>query len=73
MTKVANIVLMSTVAQNVLDVLHAQIVDDTLAYAHQVLDRNHTGSFSIQEQPIELPEFGEGVATFFGNRPQWIH
>jgi uncharacterized protein len=66
LTKVANIVLMSTVAQRFFDVLHAQVVDNTLAYAHQVLDKNHTGSFSIQE-PIELPELGEGVATYFGN------
>jgi uncharacterized protein len=66
LTKVANIVLMSTVAQNLFDVLHAQVVDDTLAYAHQVLDKNHTGSFSIRE-PIELPELSEGVATYFGN------
>jgi uncharacterized protein len=66
LTKVANIVLMSTVAQNLFDLLHAQVVDDTLAYAHQVLDKNHTGSFSIRE-PIELPELSEGVATYFGN------
>jgi pimeloyl-ACP methyl ester carboxylesterase len=66
LTKVANIVLMSTVAQNLFDVLHAQVVDNTLAYAHQVLDKNHTGSFSIRE-PIELPELSEGVATYFGN------
>jgi pimeloyl-ACP methyl ester carboxylesterase len=66
LTKVANIVLMSTVAQNLFDVLHAQIVDDTLVYAHQVLDKNHTGSFSVR-QPIELPELSEGVATYFGN------
>jgi uncharacterized protein len=66
LTKVANIVLMSTVAQNLFDVIHAQVVDDTLAYAHQVLDKNHTGSFSIRE-PIELPELSEGVATYFGN------
>jgi uncharacterized protein len=66
LTKVANIVLMSTVAQNLFNVLHAQVVDDTLAYAHQVLDKNHTGSFSIRE-PIELPELSEGVATYFGN------
>jgi uncharacterized protein len=65
-TKVANIVLMSTVAQNLFDVLHAQVVDNTLAYAHQVLDKNHTGSFSIRE-PIELPELSEGIATYFGN------
>src|SRR5215218_884036 len=66
LTKVANIVLMSTVAQNLFNVLHAQVVDDTLAYAHQVLDKNHTGSFSIRE-PMELPELSEGVATYFGN------
>src|SRR5215208_193685 len=66
LTKVANIVLMSTIAQNLFNVLHAQVVDDTLAYAHQVLDKNHTGSFSIRE-PIELPELSEGVATYFGN------
>ena len=66
LTKVANIVLMSTVAQNLFDLLHAQVVDDTLAYAHQVLDKNHTGSFSIRE-PIELPELSEGVATYFGS------
>jgi uncharacterized protein len=54
LTKVANIVLMSTVAQNLFNVLHAQVVDDTLPYAHQVLDKNHTWSFSIQE-PIEPP------------------
>jgi pimeloyl-ACP methyl ester carboxylesterase len=66
LTKVENIVLMSTVAQNLFDVLHAQVVDDTLAYAHQVLDKNHTGSFSIRE-PIELPELSEGVATYFSN------
>ena len=41
-------------------------MDNTLPYAHQVLDENHTGSFSIRE-PIELPELGEGVATYFGN------
>jgi hypothetical protein len=57
---------MSTVAQSLFDVLHAQVVDDTLPYAHQVLDKNHTWSFSIQE-PIEPPELGEGVATYFGN------
>jgi pimeloyl-ACP methyl ester carboxylesterase len=66
LTKVANIVLMSTVAQNLFDVLHSQVVDNSLLYAHQVLDKNHTGSFSIRE-PIEHPELSEGVATYFGN------
>ncbi|MFL6512556.1 MAG: alpha/beta hydrolase family protein [Nitrososphaera sp.] len=66
LTKVANIVLISTVAQNLFDVIHARVVDDILAYAHQVQDKNHTGSFSIRE-PIELPELSEGVVTYFGN------
>jgi uncharacterized protein len=66
LTRVANIVLMSTVAQSLVDVLHTPVVDDSPAYAHQVLDKNHTGSFSIQE-PIELPELSKGVATYFGN------
>jgi pimeloyl-ACP methyl ester carboxylesterase len=66
LTKVANIVLMGTGAQNLIDILHFQVVDNTLAYAHQVLDKNHTGSFSVQ-QPIEHPQLSQLVATFFGN------
>jgi hypothetical protein len=46
-TTIKNIVLMASVAQNVVDLLHYQMVDVSLAYAQQVLDRNNTGSFSI--------------------------
>jgi uncharacterized protein len=63
---VANIVLMGVGAQNLIDILHFQIVDNTLAYAHQVLDKDHTGSFLVRE-PIEHPELSQIIATHFGN------
>jgi uncharacterized protein len=66
-TTIKNIVLMASVAQNVVDLLHFQLVDSHLAYAQQVLDRNHTGSFSIQEAIINDPLFGEPLAALFGN------
>jgi predicted esterase len=66
-TTIKNIVLMASVAQNVVDLLHYQLVDIRLAYANQVLDRNHTGSFSIQEAIINDPLFGEPLAALFGN------
>ena len=64
---IKNIVLMASVAQNVVDLLHFQMVDVRLAYANQVLDRNHTGSFSIHEAIINDPLFGEPLAALFGN------
>jgi uncharacterized protein len=66
LTKVANIILMGTGAQNLIDILHFQVIDNSLAYAHQVLDKNHTGSFSLR-QSIEHPQLSQLVATFFGN------
>ena len=66
-TTITNIVLMASVAQNVVDLLHFQMVDVRLAYANQVLDRNHTGSFSIHEAIINDPLFGEPLAALFGN------
>jgi uncharacterized protein len=66
-TTIKNIVLMASVAQNVVDLLHYQMVDNDLAYANQVLDRNHTGSFSIQEAIINDPLFGEPLAALFGS------
>jgi uncharacterized protein len=48
-TKVKNIILMSTVAQNLGDILHYQAVNLPLRYATQVLDKNHTGMVSIQQ------------------------
>jgi uncharacterized protein len=66
LTKVANIILMGTGAQNLIDILHFQVIDNSLAYAHQILDKNHTGSFSLR-QSIEHPQLSQLVATFFGN------
>jgi pimeloyl-ACP methyl ester carboxylesterase len=57
-TKVKNIVLMGTVAQNGLDLEYYQDVDHQVEYATQVLDKNHTGLISIQQiakDPILLP------------------
>jgi pimeloyl-ACP methyl ester carboxylesterase len=49
-TTIKNIILMASVAQNVVDLLHFQMVENDLAYANQVLDRNHTGSFRYMKQ-----------------------
>jgi uncharacterized protein len=48
-TKVKNIILMGTVAQNLRDIVYYQYVNLPLAYATQVLDKNHTGLISIQQ------------------------
>jgi uncharacterized protein len=61
LTKIANIVLMSAGAQNLIEIMHYQIVDNPLLYAHQVLDKNHTGSFSVQQPLSQI------IATHFGN------
>ena len=57
-TKVKNIILMGTVAQNGLDLEYYQDVAMHVEYATQVLDKNHTGLVSIQQiakDPILLP------------------
>ncbi len=48
-TKVKNIILMGTVAQNMRNIVYPQYVNLPLEYATQVLDKNHTGSISIQQ------------------------
>jgi hypothetical protein len=49
-TKVKNIILMGTVAQNLIRaILRYQVVDLPSEYATQVLDKNHTGLISIQQ------------------------
>ena len=49
-TKVKNIILMGTVAQNLgRDLLRYQVVYLPLEYAIQILDKNHTGLLSIQQ------------------------
>jgi len=48
-TKVKNIILMGTPAQNLRDLLHYQAVSLPSEYATQVLDKNRTGLISIQQ------------------------
>ena len=49
-TKVKNIILMGTAAQNLIrDLLYYQVVDLPLEYSTKVLDKNHTGLISIQQ------------------------
>ncbi|MGB7953276.1 MAG: hypothetical protein WCF23_04790 [Candidatus Nitrosopolaris sp.] len=40
---------MGTVAQNLRDILHNQVVNLPSEYATQVLDKNHTGLISIKQ------------------------
>jgi uncharacterized protein len=53
-TKVKNIILMSTLAQNPVKVLYYyQVVSSPLQYATQVLDKNHSGMISIYQLAID--------------------
>ena len=47
--KVKNLVLIDSRIQNPYDALYYGVVGLSLEYAKQVLDKNHNGSFSIQE------------------------
>lgn len=47
--KVKNIVLMSTLAQNMSETLYFQTVTLPILYAQKVLDKNHNGLLSVQE------------------------
>ena len=59
-TKVKNIVLMGVVAQNDRDIVYYQNLYLPLAYAAQVLDKNHTGFISI-EQIAKDPVLGRNI------------
>ena len=48
-TKVKNIVLMAARILNPRDLVYHGFVGLPLEYAKQVLDKNHNGSFSLQE------------------------
>ncbi len=48
-TKVKNIVLMGIVSENFRNIVYYQYVNLPLAYATQVLDKNHTGLIPIQQ------------------------
>ncbi len=62
-SKVKNIILMGTVAQNLIrDILRYQVVDLNLEYATQVLDKNHTGLISIKQIPND-PLLGQYLVS----------
>jgi hypothetical protein len=63
-TNVKNIILMGALAQNPLQVEYCQDVSLPLEYVSQVVDRNHTGSISIQ-QLANVPLFAELVVNTF--------
>ena len=49
-TKIKNVILMGTLAQNpIKDLYYYQVVISPLEYAKQVLDKNHTGLISTQQ------------------------
>ncbi len=47
--KVKNVILMGALAQNISEILDFQVVGLPFLYAHEVLDKNHNGSLSVQE------------------------
>jgi len=65
-TIIKNIVLMGSAATNMADLAHYQKVGIVLEYMHKVLDKNHTGSISIQEA-IKDPLVGRFIVANFGN------
>jgi uncharacterized protein len=62
-TKVKNVVLMGTVAQNLGDIQYLQVVSIPLLYAEKVLDHNHDGMLSVSEAN-ENPVFSGMVGNF---------
>ena len=65
-TMIKNIVLMGSAATTMADLAYYQKVGIVLEYMHQVLDKNGTGSISVQEA-IQDPLVGRFVVTNFGN------
>jgi uncharacterized protein len=65
-TKIKNIVLMAARIQNTHDLMYHTFVGLPLEYAKQVLDKNHTGSISIQ-QAVKNPIFGQYIAFSLAN------
>ena len=69
-TKIKNIVLMAARIQNTHDLLYHTFVRLLLEYAKQVLDKNHTGSISIQ-QAVKDPLFGQYIAFSLTNNQNY--
>jgi uncharacterized protein len=64
-TKVKNIIIMGTVAQNLIrDLLHFQVIDLSLEYSTKLLDQNHTGMISIQQIAKVFIRFLFGINVF---------
>jgi uncharacterized protein len=65
-TTIKNVVLMGSAATTMADLAHYQKVGIVLEYMHQVLDKNGTGSISVEEA-IQDPLVGRFVVANFGN------
>jgi alpha-beta hydrolase superfamily lysophospholipase len=65
-TTIKNIVLMGSAATSMADLAYYQKVGIVLEYMHQILDKNGTGSISVQEA-IQDPLVGRFVVANFGN------
>ena len=65
-TIIKNIVLMGSAATTMADLAYYQKVGIVLEYMHQVLDKNGTGSISVEEA-IQDPLVGRFVVANFGN------
>jgi uncharacterized protein len=65
-TTIKNIVLMGSAATTIADLAYYQKVGIALEYMHQVLDKNHTGTISLQEA-IKDPLVGRFFVANFGN------
>jgi pimeloyl-ACP methyl ester carboxylesterase len=63
---IKNIVLMGSAATTIADLAYYQKVGIALEYMHQVLDKNHTGSISLQEA-IKDPLVGRFFVANFGS------
>jgi uncharacterized protein len=65
-TTIKSIVLMGSAATTMADLAYYQKVGIVLEYMHQMLDKNGTGSISV-EQAIQDPLVGRFVVANFGN------
>ena len=65
-TTIKNIVLMGSAATTMADLAYYQKVGVALEYMHQVLDKNGTGSISVQEA-MQDPLVGRFIVANFGN------
>ena len=65
-TTIKNIVLKGSAATTMADLAYYQKVGIFLEYMHQMLDKNGTGSISV-EQAIQDPLIGRFVVANFGN------